>query len=83
MVVFNKNINEIKIQKHRVFFVSKEIKFKFGEYAFVAQKELKIELNQLTFLRKVIKKVVKKARKKKNRKRKGQIVAQGKSNRKK
>ncbi len=83
MVVFNKNINEVKIQKHRTYFVSKEVKFKFGEYAFVASKEAKIELNQLTFLKKVIKKVVKRKRKKKNRKKKGQVISQGKSNRKK
>jgi ribosomal protein L16/L10AE len=83
MVVFNKNINEVKIQKHRTYLISKEIKFKFGEYAFVSSKETKIELNQLTFLKKIIKKVVKRKRKKKNRKKKGQMMVQGKSNRKK
>jgi hypothetical protein len=78
MVVFTKSLNETKIQKHRINFISKNTTFQFGEYAFAPAIESKMELVHLTNLKKIIKKVVKRKRIKKNRKNRNQTMGKGK-----
>jgi hypothetical protein len=67
LVVFNKSLVDIKIQKKRVYKKNFRNFIKFGDYAFINLKETKIELIQLSFIKKLFKKLMKKRKKKKSK----------------
>jgi hypothetical protein len=64
LVVFSKSLVDVKIQKNRRFLKNSNTVIKFGDYAFISLKETKIELIQLSFIKKFFKKLMKKKRKK-------------------
>ncbi len=68
MVVFKKNLVDIKVQKNRRFLKSLQNKIKFGDYALLALKETKIEMVQLSYIKKFFKKLIKRKKKDKNSK---------------
>jgi hypothetical protein len=65
LVVFGKSLVDVKIQKKRKYKKNLRNQIKFGDYAFVNLKETKIELIQLSFIKKLFKKLMKKRKKKK------------------
>jgi hypothetical protein len=66
LVVFSKSLIDVKIHKKRVYKKNFRNLIKFGDYAFVNLKETKIELIQLSFVKKLFKKIIKKKKKKSN-----------------
>jgi hypothetical protein len=69
LVVFDKSLVNIKVQKNRSFKKNtKDIKIKFGEFAFITLNEIKIEPIHFRFLRRSLKRLLKRKRKKKGRK---------------
>lgn len=64
MVVFSKSLVDVKIQKKRKFLKNSNFRIKFGDYAFLNLKETKIELVQLSYIKKFFKKLMRKKRKK-------------------
>lgn len=67
MVVFSKSLVDVKIQKKRFFKKNIRKKIIFGDYAFLNLKETKIELIQLSFIKKLFKKLIIKKKSKKNK----------------
>jgi hypothetical protein len=67
MVVFDNSLREVKLQKNRGYKLTKTFKVRFGEYAFVASNESKMELIHLTILKKFIKKIIKQNKKRKDK----------------
>ena len=67
MVVFSKSLIDVKIQKKRKYKKNLINKIKFGDYAFINLKETKIELIQLSFIKKLFKKLMKRRKKKKTK----------------
>jgi len=67
LVVFNKSLVDVKIQKKRIYKKNFRNNIKFGDYAFINLKETKIELIQLSFIKKLFKKLMKKRKKKKSK----------------
>jgi len=63
LVVFDSSLHEIRVQKNRGFKLSKTVKIRFGEYALVSTNESKMELIQLTFIKRLLKKLLKKRKK--------------------
>jgi len=78
LVVFDSSLHEIRVQKNRGFKFSKTLKIRFGEYALVSTNESKMELIQLTFVKRLLKKLIKK-RKKIKSKGKSRISQSGES----
>lgn len=66
LVVYDTSLRELKIQKHRSFKKTKKVELKFGEYAFVAANESRMELIHFTFFKRYLKKLIKKKKKNKN-----------------
>lgn len=66
MVVFSKSLVDVKIHKKRVYKKNYRNLIKFGDYAFINLKETKIELIQLSFIKKLFKKIIKRKKKKKS-----------------
>jgi hypothetical protein len=67
LVVFSKSLVDVKIFKKRIYKKNFRNKIKFGDFAFVNLKETKIELIQLSFIKKLFKKLMKKRKKKKTK----------------
>jgi ribosomal protein L16/L10AE len=67
LVVFSKSLVDVKIQKKRIYKKNFRNSIKFGDFAFVSLKETKIELIQLSFIKKLFKKLMKKRKKKKSK----------------
>jgi len=65
LVVFSKSLVDVKIQKKRRYKKNLRNNIKFGDYAFINLKETKIELIQLSYIKKLFKKLMKKRKKKK------------------
>lgn len=63
MVVFDSSLHEVRVQKNRGFKFAKIVKIKFGEYALVSSNESKMELIQLTLIKRLLKKLIKKRKK--------------------
>jgi len=61
-------LTNIKTQKNRSFKKTKIVRIVYGEYAFISLNESKMELNNLSVLKKNIKKLIKRKKKKKHRK---------------
>lgn len=64
MVVFSKSLVDVKIQKNRKFLGISGKSIKFGDYAFLVKKESKMELVQLSYIKKMFKKLIEKKKKK-------------------
>lgn len=64
MVVFSKSLVDVKLHKNRRFLGTSNKKIKFGDYAFLVKKESKMELVQLSFIKKMFKKLIEKKKKK-------------------
>jgi hypothetical protein len=67
LVVFSKSLVDVKIFKKREYKKNFRNSIKFGDYAFINLKETKIELIQLSYIKKLFKKLMKKQKKKKSR----------------
>ena len=63
LVVFDRSLHEIRVQKNRGFKFAKVVKIRFGEYALVSTNESKMELIQLTLIKRLLKKLLKKRKK--------------------
>jgi hypothetical protein len=64
LVVFKKNIVNVRSYKNRFNYSGKNFKFKFdSQFAIVSKNEALVELVQLGFLKKTIKKLIKKKKK--------------------
>lgn len=63
IVVFKRNLVDIRSYKNRFHSFGKNFKFKFGQYALICLNEAVLELVQLGFLKKILKKILKKKKK--------------------
>lgn len=63
LVVFDSSLHEVRVQKNRGYRFSKSVKIQFGEYAMIAANESKMELIQLTLIKRLLKKLLKKRKK--------------------
>lgn len=75
MVVFDKSLVDIKIHKNRKFKGNKNVLLKFGEFAFVNMKESKIELIQLSFIKKFFKKLINNKKKKSQKRNNNNLIS--------